>query len=67
MREAVGTLWSATVILEYLGQKPAADRLMRAIEKVADNRSLHTLDLSGNATNKASDRRRGAGDRGDNV
>jgi tartrate dehydrogenase/decarboxylase / D-malate dehydrogenase len=28
-----------------LGQKPAADRLMRAIEKVAADPSLHTPDL----------------------
>ncbi len=42
MREAVGTLWSATMMLEHLGQKPAADRLMRPIEKVTADPSLHT-------------------------
>ena len=50
MRKAVGTLWSATMMLEYLGQKPAADRLMRAIEKVTADPTLHTPDLGGSAT-----------------
>jgi tartrate dehydrogenase/decarboxylase/D-malate dehydrogenase len=40
------------MMLEYLGQKPAADRLMRAIEKVAADPSLHTPDLGGNATTR---------------
>src|ERR1700719_5387470 len=30
----IGTFWSGTMMLEHLGRKPAADRLMRAIEKV---------------------------------
>jgi tartrate dehydrogenase/decarboxylase / D-malate dehydrogenase len=46
----IGTFWSATMMLEHLGQKPAADRLMRAIEKVTADPSLHTPDLGGRAT-----------------
>jgi tartrate dehydrogenase/decarboxylase / D-malate dehydrogenase len=46
----IGTFWSATMMLEHLGQKPAADRLMRAIEKVTADPSLHTPDLGGSAT-----------------
>jgi tartrate dehydrogenase/decarboxylase/D-malate dehydrogenase len=46
----IGTFWSATMMLEHLGQKPAAERLMRAIEKVTADPSLHTPDLGGNAT-----------------
>jgi tartrate dehydrogenase/decarboxylase / D-malate dehydrogenase len=38
------------MMLEHLGQKPAADRLMRAIEKVTADPSLHTPDLGGSAT-----------------
>src|SRR5215471_17733044 len=46
----IGTFWSATMMLEHLGQIPAADRLMRAIEKVTADPSLHTPDLGGSAT-----------------
>jgi len=46
----IGTFWSATMMLEHLGQKPAADRLMRAIEKVTADPTLHTPDLGGSAT-----------------
>ena len=46
----IGTFWSATMMLEHLGRKPAADRLMRAIEKVTADPSLHTPDLGGSAT-----------------
>jgi tartrate dehydrogenase/decarboxylase/D-malate dehydrogenase len=46
----IGTFWSATMMVEHLGQKPAADRLMRAIEKVTADPSLHTPDLGGSAT-----------------
>jgi tartrate dehydrogenase/decarboxylase/D-malate dehydrogenase len=40
------------MMLEHLGRKPAADRLMRAIEKVTADPSLHTPDLGGNATTR---------------
>jgi tartrate dehydrogenase/decarboxylase/D-malate dehydrogenase len=46
----IGTFWSATMMLEHLGQKPAAERLMRAIEKVTADPSRHTPDLGGSAT-----------------
>src|SRR6202790_3490307 len=48
----IGTFWSATMMLEHLGHKPAADRLMRAIEKVTADPSLHTPDLGGTATTR---------------
>jgi len=48
----IGTFWSATMMLEHLGEKPAADQLMRAIEKVTAERSLHTPDLGGSATTR---------------
>jgi tartrate dehydrogenase/decarboxylase / D-malate dehydrogenase len=41
------------MMLEHLGEKAAADRLMRAIERVAANPSLHTPDLGGRATTRA--------------
>src|SRR5215218_3292441 len=48
----VGTFWSAVMMLEHLGEKPAANRLMRAIERVTADPSLHTPDLGGKATTK---------------
>ena len=48
----IATFWSATMMLEHLGERPAADRLMRAIEKVTADPSLHTPDLGGTATTR---------------
>jgi tartrate dehydrogenase/decarboxylase/D-malate dehydrogenase len=48
----VGTFWTATMMLEHLGEKPAAERLMRAVERVTANPSLHTPDLGGSATTR---------------
>jgi tartrate dehydrogenase/decarboxylase/D-malate dehydrogenase len=45
----IGTFWSGVMMLEHLGEKPAAARLMRAIERVTANQSLHTPDLGGKA------------------
>src|SRR3954451_12361584 len=46
----VATFWSGSMMLEHLGQQSAADRLMRAIERVTADPSLHTPDLGGKAT-----------------
>jgi tartrate dehydrogenase/decarboxylase/D-malate dehydrogenase len=48
----VATFWSATMMLEHLGEENAARRLMRAIERVTADASLHTPDLGGNATTR---------------
>ncbi|QRM30353.1 tartrate dehydrogenase [Microvirga sp. VF16] len=48
----VGTFWTATMMLEHLGESPAAERLMRAIERVTAEPSLHTPDLGGSATTR---------------
>jgi tartrate dehydrogenase/decarboxylase/D-malate dehydrogenase len=45
----IGTFWSAVMMLEHLGEKAAADRLMRAIERVTADRRFHTPDLGGTA------------------
>ena len=45
----VGTFWSAVMMLEHLGEKAAAARLMRAIERVTADARLHTPDLGGKA------------------
>jgi tartrate dehydrogenase/decarboxylase/D-malate dehydrogenase len=46
----VGTFWSSAMMLEHLGEPAAARRLMRAIERVTADPSLHTPDLGGSAT-----------------
>jgi tartrate dehydrogenase/decarboxylase / D-malate dehydrogenase len=46
----VGTFWSVVMLLEHLGEREAARRLMAAIEKVTADPSLHTRDLGGRAT-----------------
>jgi tartrate dehydrogenase/decarboxylase/D-malate dehydrogenase len=49
----VGAFWTASMMLSYLGEQRAADRLMRAIERVTADESLHTPDLGGAATTRA--------------
>jgi tartrate dehydrogenase/decarboxylase / D-malate dehydrogenase len=48
----IGTFWSGVMLLEHLGERPAADRLLRAIERVTADKSLHTPDLGGTATTR---------------
>src|SRR5215472_683635 len=45
----VGTFWSTVMLLEHLGEKAAADRLMGAIERVTADPRFHTPDLGGRA------------------
>jgi tartrate dehydrogenase/decarboxylase/D-malate dehydrogenase len=45
----VGTFWSCVMLLEHLGENEAAAKLMRAIESVTADTSLHTRDLGGTA------------------
>jgi tartrate dehydrogenase/decarboxylase/D-malate dehydrogenase len=49
----IGAFWTASMMLEHLGEKTAADRLMRAIERIAADPSRHTPDLGGKATTRA--------------
>jgi tartrate dehydrogenase/decarboxylase/D-malate dehydrogenase len=49
----IGSFWTGAMMLEHLGEKAAADRLMRAIERLTDNPSLHTPDLGGKASTRA--------------
>jgi tartrate dehydrogenase/decarboxylase/D-malate dehydrogenase len=46
----IATFWSASMMLEHLGETGAAERLMMAIETVTANPDLHTPDLDGTAT-----------------
>jgi tartrate dehydrogenase/decarboxylase/D-malate dehydrogenase len=49
----IGSFWTGAMMLEHLGEQAAADRLMRAIERVTADPSLHTPDLGGKATTRA--------------
>ena len=44
-----GAIWSAVLMLEHLGEKEAADRLMRAVEAVC-REGVRTRDVGGSAT-----------------
>jgi len=46
----IGTFWSSVMLLEHIGEKAAASRLMNAIEQVTADPRFHTPDLGGNAT-----------------
>jgi tartrate dehydrogenase/decarboxylase/D-malate dehydrogenase len=46
----VATFWSASMMLDYIGETAAAARLMDAIETITVNKELHTPDLGGTAT-----------------
>lgn len=48
----VGTFWTGVMMLEHLGEKAAAARLMKAVERVTADPSLHTPDLGGKATTR---------------
>jgi tartrate dehydrogenase/decarboxylase / D-malate dehydrogenase len=45
----VGTFWSCVMLLEHLGEREAAGKLMGAVEAVTADPNLHTRDLGGNA------------------
>ena len=45
----IGTFWSAVLMLQSLGEMPAAQHLMQAIERVTANPRFHTPDLGGTA------------------
>jgi tartrate dehydrogenase/decarboxylase / D-malate dehydrogenase len=48
----IASLWSGSMMLEHLGEKTAAARLLRAIERATADQALHTPDLGGKATTK---------------
>ena len=45
----IGTFWSSAMLLHHLGEAAAADRLMKAIERVTADARYHTPDLGGKA------------------
>lgn len=45
----IGTFWSASMLLEHIGEADAAARLMRGVERVTTDKRFHTPDLGGSA------------------
>jgi tartrate dehydrogenase/decarboxylase/D-malate dehydrogenase len=48
----IASFWSGSMMLEHLGEKDAAARLLRATERATADKSLHTPDLGGTATTR---------------
>lgn len=48
----IGCFWSGAMMLEHLGEKAAADRLMAAVARVTGSREAVSPDLGGNATTR---------------
>ena len=49
----IGTFWTATMMLDHLGEPAAGQRLMRAIERTTADSAHHTPDLGGTATTRS--------------
>ena len=48
----IGQIWSGAMMLDYLGEKEAADNIVKAIEKTLSNDESRTKDLKGNSNTK---------------
>src|SRR4029453_15490543 len=49
----IATFWTGAMMLDHLGEKKAADKLMKAIEHVTADPANHTPDLGGKATTRS--------------
>ena len=45
----IGQIWSGAMMLEHLGEKEAADRIVKSIEKTLANKKNRTKDLNGDS------------------
>jgi len=48
----IGQIWSGAMMLDYLGEKEAGDRIIKSIEKTLSNQKTRTKDLSGESNTK---------------
>ncbi len=48
----IGAIWSASLMLEYLGEREAADALLAAVERTTAAQQIRTPDLGGTATTR---------------
>ena len=46
----IGQIWSGAMMLDYLGEKEAGNRIIRSIEKTLSKHLNRTIDLNGKAT-----------------
>ena len=46
----IATIWAGQMILDFLGEKSAADRLMNAMSEVCRDGTVKTIDMGGNNT-----------------
>ncbi|MEM9140609.1 MAG: isocitrate/isopropylmalate family dehydrogenase, partial [Pseudomonadota bacterium] len=49
----IGSFWSASMMLEHLGERAAAQSLLTAIEQVTAAGEVRPRDLGGEATTRA--------------
>jgi tartrate dehydrogenase/decarboxylase/D-malate dehydrogenase len=49
----IATFWTGAMMLEHLGERAAAEKLMKAVEKVTGDKANHTPDLGGSATTRS--------------
>ena len=48
----VGQIWSGAMMLDYLGEKEASDRIIQSIEKTLSHKKSRTKDLHGESNTK---------------
>ena len=48
----IGQIWSGAMMLDYLGEKEASDRIINSIEKTLSDEKSRTKDLSGDSNTK---------------
>ena len=48
----IGQIWSGAMMLDYLGEKEAANNILKAIEKTLSDEKSRTKDLKGNSNTK---------------
>jgi len=49
----IGAIWSASLMLDYLGEREAGDHLLAAIERITAAGQVRTPDLGGTDTTQA--------------
>jgi tartrate dehydrogenase/decarboxylase / D-malate dehydrogenase len=49
----VATFWTGAMMLEHLGERAAAGKLMKAVEQITADKANHTPDLGGQATTRS--------------
>ena len=48
----IGQIWSGAMMLDYLGEKDACERIVKSIEKTLSDKKNRTKDLAGDSNTK---------------